>query len=151
MNAVVAERLLHCVTLIGERLVVVHIDQTLVTGEPAQPLVHFHNMLSRLDHRWAPGKHSSRRDGPDDHSDVIRYGQIHHRGYVVFDRLECRWATVAGNVICAAQNVNHGRLECDHILTKSHEHLGRSLATYAAVNEGLTEELRVRELPELRD
>src|SRR5579862_9057888 len=56
MHAVVAEGLLHRVALIGERLVVVNVDQALFTREAPEPLVHLDNMLRRLEHRRAPGE-----------------------------------------------------------------------------------------------
>src|SRR3569833_13901 len=149
MHTVVAERLFHCVALIGERFVVVHIEQIPLSGKTTHPLVELDNMLRRLLYRGSPRKLPRGRYRAKDYPDLIRGGQINHGGDVALDCLECRRAAIAADIVSAPENVHNCRFQCDDILSESHEHLRRRLPGNAPVYVVFTKNLRMGGLPEL--
>ena len=72
------------------------------------------------------------------------FGDIGHRGKVVFDHLLRRGAGVSRDVVGARQNDNCGRMKVDYILLEAHQHLRRGLPADAPVHVRLAREKHSR-------
>ena len=64
----------------------------------------------------------------------LALGDFRHRCEIVFDRFQCGFSRVLGNVVDAREYDDSFRLQCDHVLTEAYEHLRSRLAGNTAVD-----------------
>ena len=80
----------------------------------------------------------------------MRARQFRHRSVVVLNIFNSHRTGVPGNVVRAGKNDHNFRMQIDHVLPETHQHLRRSLSSYAAVDVSLAGEIFV-EMPDVGD
>jgi hypothetical protein len=140
------------ISSVRQRRVVVQVHRAALRRVVPNPAVQADDLSLRTNGRLLLEAVAHRRDRREDHANAVRLRQLGHRRDAVADGAFGAWPEHAGQVVGPAVNDDDARLERNHVLSKSHQHLRRRLADDAAIHVRLAaEELRARLAPQLGD